>query len=293
MPVIDANGCPIHVEVEGPEGAPVLILSNSLGTTLHMWDGQVGPFTRHFRLVRFDRRGHGKSGLPEGPLLHGDARPRRARDHGRASASRRPTGAGSRWAAWKACGSAPMRRSASSGWCCPTRRAISPDKKGWNDRLALVRDKGVPAFAAPNMERWFTKGFRERDPQAIARMQAMFAATPLEGYLACGEAVRDMDHRDLLPRIKAPTLVIIGRHDPATTPEAGEYIRKNIPGAEHFMIDAAHISNIEQPAAVQRRRAGISDAALITKLADHKIAPEDSGIDLASVRSRGLHPLPL
>jgi 3-oxoadipate enol-lactonase len=121
------------------------------------------------------------------------------------------------------------------------------DKKGWNDRLALVRDKGVPAFAAPNMERWFTKGFRERDPQAIAGMQAMFAATPLDGYIACGEAVRDMDHRDLLPRVKPPTLVIIGRHDPATVPEAGEYICKNIPGAEHFMIDAAHISNIEQP----------------------------------------------
>jgi 3-oxoadipate enol-lactonase len=121
------------------------------------------------------------------------------------------------------------------------------DKNGWNDRLALVRKNGVPAFAAPNMERWFTKGFRERDPQAIANMQAMFAATPLEGYIACGEAVRDMDHRDLLPRIKVPILVIIGRHDPATTPDAGEYIRTNIPGAEHFMIDAAHISNVEHP----------------------------------------------
>ena len=132
-------------------------------------------------------------------------------------------------------------------WCSPTRRAIFPDKKGWNDRLALVRDKGVPAFAASNMERWFTKGFRERDPQAIARMQEMFAATPLEGYIACGEAVRDMDHRDLLPRVKPPTLVIIGRHDPATVPEAGEYVCKNIPGAESFIIDAAHISNVEHP----------------------------------------------
>ncbi len=67
MPVIDADGCPIHVEVEGPERAPVLMLSNSLGTTLHMWNGQVAPFTQHFRLVRYDRRGHGKSGVPKGP----------------------------------------------------------------------------------------------------------------------------------------------------------------------------------------------------------------------------------
>lgn len=246
MPVIHSNGCPIHVEVEGPESAPVLILSNSLGTTLQMWDGQVGPFSKHFRLVRFDRRGHGKSGLPKGPysmeMLGRDV-------------LAIMDGLGIRRANW--CGlSMGGMEGMWLGANAPERferlvlsntSSYFADKKGWNDRLALVRDKGVPAFAAPNMERWFTKGFRERDPQAIARMQAMFAATPLDGYIACGEAVRDMDHRDLLPRVKNPTLVIIGRHDPATVPEAGEYISKKIPAAEHFIIDAAHISNIEQP----------------------------------------------
>jgi 3-oxoadipate enol-lactonase len=122
-----------------------------------------------------------------------------------------------------------------------------PDKNAWNDRLKLVREKGVPAFAAPNMERWFTKGFRERNPQAIAPIMEMFAATPLEGYIACGEAVRDMDHRELLPKIKVPTLVVIGRYDPATVPEMGEYVRNHIPGAELAVLDAAHISNVEQP----------------------------------------------
>jgi 3-oxoadipate enol-lactonase len=246
MPVIETNGCPIHVEVEGPEGAPVLILSNSLGTTLQMWDGQVGPFTKHFRLVRFDRRGHGKSGLPKGPysmeMLGRDV-------------LAIMDGLGIKTANW--CGlSMGGMEGMWLGANAPDRfermvlsntSSYFADKKGWNDRLALVREKGVPAFAGPNMERWFTKGFRERDPQAIAGMKEMFAATPLDGYLACAEAVRDMDHRDLLPRVKVPTLVIIGRHDPATTPEAGDYIRNNIPGAEYFMIDAAHISNVEQP----------------------------------------------
>jgi 3-oxoadipate enol-lactonase len=96
------------------------------------------------------------------------------------------------------------------------------------------------------MERWFTKGFRERSPDAVAWLQQMFAATPLEGYIACGEAVRDMDHRDLLPKIKAPTLVIAGKHDPATPPEANEYIKNHIPGARLALLDAAHISNVEQ-----------------------------------------------
>jgi 3-oxoadipate enol-lactonase len=123
------------------------------------------------------------------------------------------------------------------------------DKGMWNDRLRLVREKGVAAFASANMERWFTKGFRERAPKVVARVQEMFAATPLEGYLACGAAVRDMDHRELLPRIKAQTLVIAGKHDPATPPEANEYISKHIPGAKLTLLDAAHLSNIEQPEA--------------------------------------------
>jgi len=246
MPVIEANGSPIYVQVEGPERAPVLILSNSLGTTLHMWDGQVAPFTKHFRLVRFDRRGHGKSGLPQGPYS--------MEILGRDVLAIMDT-LGIEQANW--CGlSMGGMEGMWLGANAPERfqrlvlsntSSFFPDKKGWNDRLALVRTNGVPAFASPNMERWFTKGFRERDPQAIERMREMFAATPLDGYIACGEAVRDMDHRELLPRVTNPTLVIIGRHDPATTPDAGDYIAKNIPGAEHFMIDAAHISNVEQP----------------------------------------------
>ena len=67
MPHIQADGCTIHVEVEGREQSPVLMLSNSLGTNLHMWDEQVAPFAHHFRLVRYDRRGHGKSDAPKGP----------------------------------------------------------------------------------------------------------------------------------------------------------------------------------------------------------------------------------
>jgi 3-oxoadipate enol-lactonase len=248
MPMIDADGCPIHVEVEGPDRAPVLMLSNSLGTTLHMWDGQVEPFTKHFRLVRYDRRGHGKSGVPKGPYTM----ERLGRD-----VLAVLDGLGIQKINW--CGlsmggmvgqwlgaNAPNRieRLILSNTSCHF-----PDKTAWNDRLKFVREKGVAALAGPNMERWFTKGFRERSPETIARMVEMFVATPLEGYVGCGEAVRDMDHRDLPPKIKAPTLVIIGKHDPATTPEAGEYIRSHIPGAAQVVLDAAHISNIEQSAA--------------------------------------------
>jgi 3-oxoadipate enol-lactonase len=78
-------------------------------------------------------------------------------------------------------------------------------------------------------------------------MKKMFTATKVEGYVGCGEAIRDMDHRPLLPKIGAPTLVIAGRHDPATPLEGNEYIREHIPGAKIAVLEAAHIANIEQP----------------------------------------------
>jgi 3-oxoadipate enol-lactonase len=248
MPVINADGCPIHVEVEGPEAAPVLMLSNSLGTTLHMWDGQVAPFTQHFRLVRYDRRGHGKSGVPKGPYTM----ERLGRD-----VLAVLDGLGIKTINW--CGlsmggmvgqwlgaNAPERI---ERMVITNTSSYFPDKNGWNERLKLVQEKGVAAFAGPNMARWFTKGFLERAPEKVAPIEAMFAATPLEGYLACGAAVRDMDQRALLPRIKAPTLVMAGQHDGATPPEANEYISNHIPGAKFALLDAAHLSNIEQQAA--------------------------------------------
>ena len=122
------------------------------------------------------------------------------------------------------------------------------DKADRDSRLMLVREKGIAAFAKANMERWFTKSFRERSPQTVARIQEMFAATPLEGYIACAQAVRDMDHRELLSKIRVPTLVI-GGHDPATPLEASEYIKSRIPGATLTVLDAAHLSNVEAPEA--------------------------------------------
>jgi 3-oxoadipate enol-lactonase len=245
MPLIDADGCPIHVRVDGPQAARVLMLSNSLGTTMDMWDGQLAPFTQHFRLVRYDRRGHGKSGCPEGPYTM----ERLGRD-----ALALLDGLGLERVSW--CGlsmggmigqwlgaNAPERI---ERLVLTNTSSYFPDKAAWNERIALVRERGLAAFAGPNMERWFTRKFLERSPEAVAPIRAMFAATPLDGYIACAEAVRDMDHRALLPRIEAPTLVIAGRHDPATPLEANEYISSNVAGAKLTVLDAAHMSNVEQ-----------------------------------------------
>jgi 3-oxoadipate enol-lactonase len=247
MPIIKADdGCPINVEVEGRDGAPVLMLSNSLGTNLHMWDDQVPEWSRHFRLVRYDRRGHGKSGVPKGPY----SMERFGRDVVAVLDALKfkkinwcGLSLGGMVGQWLGA-NAPDRV---EKLVLSNTNYHYADKTPWNDRIKVVRDRGLAELVDPNMERWFTKEFRARAPKAIARMKEMFLATNRDGYIASCEAIRDMDFTASNPRIAAPTLVIVGKHDPATPPSAGEAIQKQIKGAKLAALEAAHIANIEQP----------------------------------------------
>jgi 3-oxoadipate enol-lactonase len=248
MPDIDADGCKIHVEVEGPDEAPVLMLSNSLGTDLSMWDEQVPGFTRHFRLVRYDRRGHGRSDVPAGPY----SMERLGRDVlavldvlGIARVNWCGLSMGGMVGQWLGA-NAPERI---DKLILSNTSSYYPDKKLWDDRMRFARANGITAIAAATMERWFTKDFRERAPGAIARMTAMFVQTDIEGYLGCCAAIRDMDFRESLPNITAPTLVIAGRFDSATPLEMNTFISDHIPGAKLAVLEAAHIANVEQPQA--------------------------------------------
>lgn len=246
MPMIDADGCPIHVEVEGSESAPALMLSNSLGADLTMWDPQARALAKEFRLIRYDRRGHGKSGAPKGPY----SMERFGRDALAVLDALKI--AKTHWCGLSMGGmvgqwlgaNAPerMNRIILSNTAC-----YYADKEIWAGRIRLLREKGLAAIVDATMERWFTAGFREREPQTIARMSQILVTTPLEGYIGCCEAIRDMDHRDILSRIKAPTLIIAGTQDPATTVENAEFIRDRVAGSTLALIDAAHISNVEQP----------------------------------------------
>ncbi len=246
MPTIDADGCPLHVEIEGSERAPALMLSNSLGTDLHMWDAQAKTLAEHYRLIRYDRRGHGQSGVPQGPY----SMERLGRD-----VLAILDGLGVKKVHW--CGlsmggmvgqwlgaNAPERV---GKLILANTSSYYPDKTPWATRMKAVSEGGVASVADTVINAWFTADFRQREPETVARMKAMMVATPVAGYLGCCAAVRDMDHREILASIKAPTLVIAGRQDPATPVAAGEFIRSRIPGASLTLIDAAHISNVEQP----------------------------------------------
>ena len=129
MPDIKTDdGCIIHVEVEGPQNAPVLMLSNSLGTNLHMWDDQAPAWSRQFRLARYDRRGHGQSSVRKGPIRWSGSAATCLRSS-MPWASPKSVGADCRWAAWSDSGSAPMPPPASTNLYCPTPHPISPTKR--------------------------------------------------------------------------------------------------------------------------------------------------------------------
>ena len=248
MPDIDADGCRIHAELEGPASAPVLMLSNSLGTDLHMWDAQVAPFTRHFRLLRYDRRGHGKSGVSKGPY----SMERFGRDAlavldglGIQRVNWCGLSMGGMVGQWLGANAAHrIDKLVLSNTTC-----YYADKNVWTERIKFARAHGIAAVAEPTMQRWFTQQFRERNPAAVARIREMFVTSDIEGYLGCCEAIRSMDHRALLPKISAPTLVIAGRFDPGTPPDMNEFIADHIPGARFVVLAAAHLANVEQPQA--------------------------------------------
>jgi 3-oxoadipate enol-lactonase len=247
MPVIDADGCPIHVAVEGPDGAPVLMLSNSLGTNLHMWDDQMPAFTRHFRVVRYDSRGHGQSGAPHGEYTI----ERLGRDAlavmdalGLEQVDWCGLSKGGMVGQWLGT-NAPQR--VGRLVLCNTAAHMAPADL-WNQRIAAVTANGMAPLVESVVERWFTKAFREKAPQAVDRIRQMLLTTPPHGYAGCCAAVRDMDQRETIRSITAPTLVIGGRQDPATPLAAAELIQKRIPGARLVVLEAAHLSNIEQPA---------------------------------------------
>jgi 3-oxoadipate enol-lactonase len=246
MPMIDADGCLLNVSVEGRDGGPTLMLSNSLGCTLQMWEPQMKALTQVFRVIRYDRRGHGKSGVPPGPYsmerfgrdalaILDDLNIEKVHWCGLSMG-----GMVGQWLG----ANAPERL---SKIILANTACYYADPANWLSRIKAVKQGGIAAVADTVIATWLTADFRERQPQITATMKAMLIASPVAGYLACCEALSTLDQRELLPRIKSLTLVIAGRYDMATPIAAGELIRSRIPGASLTILDAAHISNVEQP----------------------------------------------
>lgn len=122
----------------------------------------------------------------------------------------------------------------------------------WNTRIRAARNGQMESLVPQTIDRWFTKEFQEKSPDAVKRVAAMMRSTPPLGYASCCAAIRDMDQREAIRSISNPVLVIVGQHDPATPPSMGGLIAHSIKGARLIDLDAAHISNVEAEAAFTR-----------------------------------------
>jgi 3-oxoadipate enol-lactonase len=267
-----------RVRVDGPEGAPVLLMSHSLGCDLTMWDDVVPALARRYRVVRYDARGHGGSVVVDRPTSIAEL----ADDAlavldglGVARAHFVGLSMGGMVGQWLLV-HAPNRLDRVV--LCNT-AAHMPTPDMWNQRIAAAR-QGMDGLVESVMTRWFTPEFRAASPGKVARVAAVLRATAPEGYASCCAAIRDMDQRWSLNAARGDVTVLVGTRDPATTPAAGAFISETIPGARLASVEAAHISCVERPEDFA--------AAVLSALA----APARSARKAAAVKAAAPRPAP-
>lgn len=246
MPFADLSDVRLHYRLDGDESLPVLVLSNSLGTSFDMWEPQITALSRHFRVLRYDTRGHGQSSVPDGPYtvaqLGGDVVQlldllgiERAHFCGLSM--------GGITGMWLGLNHATRLDKLV---LCNTAAYIGPPDN-WTRRAEAVERDGVASIAAAVVDKWLTPDFAAAQPELVQRLLAMLSATDARGYAANCRAIRDNDLRQEIHRIDRPTLVVAGAGDIPTPPADGQYLASTIPGARYVELHAAHLSNLQQP----------------------------------------------
>lgn len=237
----------VHHRIDGA-GTPLLLV-NSLGTALGLWEPQVVPLGFRHRLVRYDQRGHGGTPAPQGPYtieaLAGDAIELLDRlGLERVAVCGLSIGGA---VATSIAATAPDRVErlviASAG-----ARFATPET--WVERAATVRAGGTEAVVDGVVERWFTPAFATAHPEVVAGFRATFCDVDPEGYAGCCDALAVWDATPLLGRVLAPTLVISGGDDAVAPPDRGRELAEAIPGARLVVLDdCAHLASANRPAA--------------------------------------------
>ena len=247
MNVVVSGGVRLAYRVDGPDDAPTIVLVNSLGTDLRMWDPQIGLLSRSLRVVRYDCRGHGASDVPPGPYtieqlgldlltLLDTLQIDRAHICG--------LSLGGVIALWF---SAKYPNRVASALFANTAARIGTEES-WNTRIEAVRTGGMGAILDMVLARFLSEGFRQRHLEVTRLIGEMIKATNPKGYIGACAALRDADLRDILATIHVPSLILAGELDEATPPSQARELHAAITGSELVVLpEAAHLSNVEQP----------------------------------------------
>lgn len=245
---IQANGIRIHCELEGSPSAPVITLSHSLATNLSMWEPQMEMLLKSYRVLRYDTRGHGESEVPMGPysleMLATDVTSMLEaleikKTHFMGISMGGMIG---QQLALQSPGAI------SSLILCDTSSQIPHEAWPiWDERIRIAETNGMEPHVVPTLERWFTSPFRKRHPEVMERIGAMIRSTDPRGYAGCSFAIRTLNLTDQIHKIRMPTLILVGEHDPGTPLSAAQALRQRIEASKLIVLKAAsHLSNIEQ-----------------------------------------------
>ncbi|HVC80531.1 MAG TPA: 3-oxoadipate enol-lactonase [Chloroflexota bacterium] len=246
MPIIELPGGRLHYRLEGPYDASTLVLSNSLGTDMSMWEPQIPLLARHLRVLRYDTRGHGDSEVTAaGETLagHGQDVIELLHDLGIERAHFCGLSMGGMVGMWLA---ARAPECIDRLVLCNTAARIGTPAL-WDARIAAIRAGGMAAVVPAVMARFFSPAYLARGSEAVDRVRRGLEATSVDGYIACCVAIRDADLSADLKSVRTPTLVLAGTHDLAAPPEEEQALARAIEGARYSELDAAHLSNIEAP----------------------------------------------
>jgi 3-oxoadipate enol-lactonase len=242
------DGCSVAYRFDGPDHAPVVMLSNSLGTSMAMWDAQVPVWARDYRVLRYDTRGHGRSSVPAGAYSM-DRLGLDAVDVMDALGIRRVHFCGlslggmiGQWLSIRH----PDRL---DRLVLANTSAFMGPAANWQARIENVHANGMAPLAAASLSRWFTAPFLSGAPVAVDAVGAMLLQTDPAGYAGCCAAIRDMDMRAMASGNHTRTLVIAGTHDPATSVEEARFLASSAHNARLEELPAAHLSNVECTAA--------------------------------------------
>lgn len=246
MPQITVGGLSFRYLLEGPEGAPVVAFSNSLGATLDMWDALLPALGGRYRILRYDTRGHGGSETRDQPTAIADLA-------GDLAGLLDALGLGRAHLVGLSLGGMTVQALASAAPGRPLSATLMataahlPSAQTWNERAETVRSRGTAAVVEATLGRWFTPAFAQSKPEAVRAIRDHFLACDPAGYAVCCGAIGRMDLRPALSAITAPTLVIAGRDDPSTPPAMAQEICDGIPQAELVVLpQAAHLLAVER-----------------------------------------------